>query len=65
MMATSATSNPYPSHMLTPNINSDNVFNDRSFAERVFHILMTWGKKVTELMVPAASPSSLMKSNCV
>jgi hypothetical protein len=60
-MAASFTSIPYVSHMSTPSISNNNMVSDKSFADFVFHICITCGKNVIDVIVPAAKPSICME----
>jgi hypothetical protein len=51
---------PYASHIATPRQKNENMPNDKSFAERLFHVLSTCGRKAIVVKAPAESPS-----NCV
>ena len=56
IMAVSFINKPYVSHNKTPAINKSNISKERSFADLVFHILITCGTNVMEVMVPASKP---------
>jgi hypothetical protein len=48
------------SHIITPVKNNENVLSDKSLAERIFQVLITWGKKAIVVNNPAVKPN-----NCV
>lgn len=56
-MAASFISNPYVSHMEVPAISKIIISIEMSFTDFVFHIRITCGKKVMDVMVPAINPS--------
>jgi hypothetical protein len=47
---------PYTSHMITLMVAKVNMSNEMSPADFVFHVLITWGKKVMAEILPAAIP---------
>lgn len=48
--------NPYTNHKATPRQNKENMPSDKSFAERVFHVLITCGKNAAVVKQPATNP---------
>ncbi len=60
MMGTFIRMMPYASHMTTEMVAKVNISSEISAADFVFHVLMTWGKKVIEEMHPAVMPSMSM-----
>jgi hypothetical protein len=59
---TSLTITPYTSHKNTPRQKSENMPNDKSFADRVLYVLITWGKKAVVVSEPANNPKSCIES---
>ena len=51
---------PYANHSTTPKQNSENMPSEKSFADLLFHVLMTCGKNEMVVRIPAEIPS-----NCV
>ena len=49
---------PYTSHKVTPRQNKENMPNERSFADLVFHVLITCGRKAAVVNDPAIKPST-------
>lgn len=53
---------PYKIQRNMPAQNIENIPVDKSFVDRVFHVLITCGRKETVVRVPAAIPSSVIAS---
>ena len=53
---------PYVSHSATPVQKNENIPNDKSFAEPVFHVLTTCGRKDIVVQNAATSPIICTKS---
>jgi len=47
---------PYTSHSKTPKQKNENIPNDKSLAEPLLQVLITWGKKAMVVHEPAANP---------
>ena len=47
---------PYTNQSSTPKQKNENMPNDKSFAEPLFQVLITWGKKAMVVHEPAANP---------
>ena len=58
MTGMSLTAKPYTSHMETPRQKIENMPRERSFAERLFQVFTTWGKKAAVVKDPASKPNS-------
>lgn len=48
---------PYASQSTTPKQNKENIPSDKSFAERVFQVLITCGRNAAVVKEPAANPT--------
>jgi hypothetical protein len=51
---------PYTSHNATPRVKMENMPNDKSFAERDFQVLSTWGKNEMVVREAASKPNTLI-----
>ncbi len=56
-MAVSFINSPYVSQQQVPSTNKIIISIEMSFTDLVFHIRITCGRKVMEVMVPAANPN--------
>ena len=45
--------------MATPRVKMENIPRERSFAERDFQVLITWGKKAMVVNAAAVNPNKL------
>jgi hypothetical protein len=57
--------NPYIAHIKTPAVRRSSINREISFADCVFHVFATWGKKALVVSIPPKSPSRVVESNSV